>query len=80
MIEEYEKTKRQQVSRMKATLDYGVGSLILMIGIFFLIRKRFNLPMNEKFPPNTIDIFFGIICVIYGAWRIYRGYQKKYFR
>jgi len=80
MVEEYEKRKRQQVSRMKATLDYGVGSLILVIGIFFLIRKRFNLQMNERFPPNTIDILFGIICVLYGAWRIYRGYQKKYFR
>jgi hypothetical protein len=65
---------------MKSTLDYGIGSLIFIIGLFFLLRSRLNLSVNDRFPPNAIDIIFGAVCIIYGAWRIYRGYKKKYFR
>jgi len=80
MFEEYEKRKRRQVSRMRSILDYGIGSVILLTGIFFVIRERLKLPLNERFPPNAIDYIFGGICIMYGAWRIYRGYQQKYFR
>jgi len=79
-LEEYEKRKRNQVALMRSLLDYGIGTLILAAGIFFLIRKNFKIPFNESFPPNDIDIFFGAICIMYGAWRIWRGYQKKYFK
>ena len=79
-LEEYEKRKRKQVALMRSLLDYGIGTLILAAGIFFLIRKNFNIPFNKNFPPNDIDIFFGAICIMYGAWRIWRGYQKKYFK
>ena len=80
MIEEYERRKRKQVSLMKAMLDFGMGILILTAGIFFFFRDWFDSRLNEKFPPDGLDKLFGAICIIYGAWRIYRGYKKKYFR
>lgn len=80
MIEEYEKRKRRQVALMKSMLDYGMGLLILAAGIFFFFRNKLDLSFNERFPPNDMDKIFGVICVIYGAWRIYRGYKKNYFR
>ncbi len=79
-MEEYEKQKRRRVSLMRSVLDYGMGILIIVAGLFFLFRKKFKIPFNEKFPPNDIDIVFGSICLIYGAWRVYRGYKKNYFR
>ncbi len=80
MIEEYEKKRRRQVSLMRSILDYGMGLIILLIGVFFFFRNRFDLPLNEKFPPNDMDKIFGGICLVYGVWRIYRGYKKNYFR
>ena len=81
MIEEYERKKRKQVAGMRSIMDYGMGVIIVLMGLFFLFRGRFgNIPLNERFPPNELDKVFGVICLIYGAWRIYRGYQKKYFR
>ena len=80
MFEEYEKRKRKQVSFMRSLLDYGMGALILCAGAFFFFRSKFDIPINKSFPPNDIDKIFGVICLIYGAWRIYRGYQKNYFR
>ena len=80
MFEDYEKKKQRQISLMKSILDYGIGLLIFAIGVFFLMRKKFDLSLNERFPPNDIDKIFGAICVVYGIWRIYRGYKKNYFR
>ncbi|MBC7873188.1 MAG: hypothetical protein H7Y01_04285 [Ferruginibacter sp.] len=80
MFEEYEKKKRKQISFMKSLLDYGMGLLILGGGIFFFFRDKFQLSFNARFPPNDIDKIFGAICILYGCWRIYRGYKKNYFR
>lgn len=80
MIEEYEKQKRKQVTFRRAVVDYSIGLMITAMGIFFLLRDKFNLQFNERFPPNDIDKIFGVICLLYGGWRIYRGYKKNYFK
>ena len=80
MCEEYENRKRKQVSGMRSILDYGMGVIILFIGVFFFFRNKFDIGFNEQFPPNDMDKIFGGICIVYGIWRIYRGYKKNYFR
>ena len=80
MIEEYEKRKRQQVALRRSLSDYGMGLIIFLIGVFFFFRNRMDISFNEQFPPNEMDKIFGGICMVYGIWRIYRGYQKKYFK
>lgn len=80
MFDEYESKKRKQISFMKSLLDYGMGLMILMAGLFFFFRDMFQLSFNDKFPPNDIDKIFGVICMLYGCWRLYRGYKKNYFK
>jgi hypothetical protein len=80
MIEEYEKQKRKRLALRRSLTDYVIGLLIFCIGVFFLLRHLFKLDFNESFPPNTMDKVFGVICLLYGSWRIYRGYKKDYFR
>ena len=80
MFEEYEKKKRRQVAGMRSLLDYGMGVIILVIGVFFFFRNRLDISFNEQFPPNEMDKIFGGMCIAYGLWRIYRGYKKNYFR
>ncbi|HWR32983.1 MAG TPA: hypothetical protein VN451_05640 [Chitinophagaceae bacterium] len=80
MFEDYENRKRKQVNMMRSVLDYGMGLLILALGVFIFFRNKFEIPFNEKFPPNNIDKIFGAVCMLYGCWRIYRGYKKNYFK
>lgn len=79
MFEEYEKRKRSQISLMRSVMDYGMGILILLVGIFFLFHEHFKFSFL-KFPPSTEDKIFGGIFLVYGLWRIYRGYKKNYFQ
>lgn len=82
MIEDYERKKNNQVSQMRSIKDYGMGLFIILIGLFFLFREKLgNLSINERLgKPDAIEIALGIMCLIYGSWRVYRGYQKKYFK
>ena len=80
MIEEYERQKRKRLAQRRSIMDYSIGVIIVCTGFFFLLRNKFALDFNEKFPPNEMDKIFGAICLLYGAWRIYRGYKKNYFR
>jgi hypothetical protein len=80
MIEEYEKKRKKQVSSMRAVFDYGIGTMILALGVFFLIRDRFDLAFNQRFKPDVWDKVAGVMFVLYGSWRIYRGYKKNYFK
>ena len=80
MFEEYEKKKKKQVSLMRSLLDYGMGIIITVVGIFFLFRHKFNIPLNKTYPADNIDKILGGIFIIYGVWRTYRGYKKNYFK
>lgn len=79
MFDEYEKKKRKQVSMMRSLKDYGTGVFILIVGAFFLFHEKLKFSFAD-FPKSDIDYFFGGMCLLYGTWRIYRGYKQNYFR
>jgi len=79
MFEEYEKKKRKQVSMMKSIMDYGMGILIILAGLFFLFHNKVNMPIGDG-SSSSFEKFFGGLCLLYGCWRLYRGYKKNYFR
>ena len=80
MFEEYEKKKRKDVSVMRSVMDYGMGLLIIGAGVVLLFRDKLKIEVMGDAPPSALDKVFGGICLLYGAWRIYRGYKKNYFR
>jgi cytochrome c biogenesis protein CcdA len=79
MLEEYEKKRRKQVSFVRTLMDYAMGIIILILGVVLFFHDKFKLEINERFSPNMVKIL-GVIFVLYGIWRIYRGYKKNYFQ
>ena len=59
-------------------MDFTMGSLLFLIGVFFLTYEKLGINVfNRK--PSTIDYLIGGLFVLYGLWRIYRCYKKDYF-
>jgi threonine/homoserine/homoserine lactone efflux protein len=79
MFEEYESKKRKQVSQMRSIMDYGMGILMILVGLFFLFHQKLNINIGDN-SSSLLEKFFGGMCLLYGGWRIYRGYKKNYFR
>ena len=63
---------------MRSISDYGMGAFAILVGIGFLVHKRFGIDLKGMLP-DWADSVFGGICILYGAWRVYRGYKKNYF-
>lgn len=57
-------------------MDYGMGGIIVCFGIFFLIARRLGVTFQID---DTFRYLFAGLCLLYGGFRIYRGYKKNYF-
>ena len=76
---DYEAERRKQTTRMRSIMDYIMGGLFALTGIFFLIYNSLGIKLMGR-EPSSLDYGIGGLFLLYGAWRIYRGYKKNYFR
>jgi hypothetical protein len=56
-----------------------MGVLILVAGILFLFPPAMLAAKLQNNDPLLIKLLGGL-CIVYGLFRIYRGYKKNYFR
>lgn len=82
-LEEFDKepmSKRDKgFIRMRSIMDYGMGILWMAMGIFLIFIKEFNTGLEARFDDPVMK-GFGAVCVLYGIFRLYRGYKKNYLR
>lgn len=62
---------------MRSVVDYTRGAVFVVFGLFFIFFKNFNLSGIEY---KSWYLYLGILFVLYGFWRIYRGYKKNYYK
>lgn len=77
MATEYDDKKMRAYANRRALMDYGMGILYLAAGGFLVFAKRLNRELD--FLPEPYTYIFGGLLLIYGVFRIYRGYKKNYF-
>lgn len=81
-LEEFEKEEMDPRDKryvtMRSTMDYGMGVVWTGMGVFIVFADKFT----NKFPQFNEVAFkvFGGVAIVYGLFRIYRGFKKKYFR
>ncbi len=81
-LEEFEKeqlsAREKGLIRMRSITNYGMGIFLIVAGFFFMFPIKMTSRFLNQYDPVLIK-FFAFICWLYGAFRIYRGYQKNYF-
>lgn len=70
---EFEQKREQQAARMRSIYNYAMGALWVSVGIFFLNHERFGL---EGAFDAQLAMFFGGACIVYGLFRLWRGYKR----
>lgn len=68
--------KAHNYALRRSILDYGMGVLIIGIGIFFAFSESFGVSFTTS---PGFRYAFASLCLVYGGFRIYRGYKKNYF-
>jgi hypothetical protein len=73
MLEDYQEQQRKKAARLRSFMDFTMGGLFIAIGIVLMVYQITTLPdFNRK--------GLGVLFILYGIWRIYRGYKKNYFK
>jgi hypothetical protein len=82
-LEEFENEqlsdREKNLVRMKSITNYVMGVFFIGVGFAFLFPPEAMVQKLVGYDPTMIKLFAGL-CFIYGAFRIYRGYAKNYFR
>ena len=82
-LEEFEKEqlsdREKNIVRMRSITNYVMGLFFVGVGFLFFFPMKFSAEFLSKYEPSTMKMF-AVICWIYGVFRLYRGYQKNYFR
>lgn len=82
-LEEFEKEqandREKGYTRMRSIMDYGMGVLWMGMGIFLVFVRKFSPSLAENYD-STLFKVFGAVCIVYGLFRVYRGYKKNYLR
>lgn len=80
-LEEFENTPDRKTKRfimMRSITDFGMGAIYIAIGAIILFAKQ--LSFNNDFAMSIPAKLFAVLAIIYGSFRIYRGFRKNYFR
>lgn len=68
----------KRYAMMRSIKDYGMGVLYLAVAAFMFYPKIVGLDPEGLDP--LFRYIFGGTCLLYGGWRVYRGYKKDYFK
>ncbi len=79
MIEQYQEEQRKKTARVRSVMDFVMGTILFLVGIFFLIYGFLDIKVMGR-THQPLDCLIGALFAAYGIWRIYRGYKKDYYR
>jgi hypothetical protein len=69
------KKKRAYINR-RSVMDWGMGLIIAGFGVFFALADKLGFEFSID---SILRYAFAGLCLIYGLFRMYRGYKKNYF-
>lgn len=71
--------REKGVIRMRSFMDMGMGVLWIAMGVFLTFFSKGHQGLSSRLDEPVVKVF-GIVCMLYGCFRIYRGIRKNYFK
>jgi len=69
--------RKRSYTLRRAIMDYGIGFIIMGFGVFLLIAPK----LGFSFSIDDLNRYlFSGLCLLYGAFRAFRGSRKDYFK
>jgi hypothetical protein len=72
---DFEQRQNKNQANIRSVYDFTMGILWSLIGLLLIFYKK--LGFNFDFDPLVAGIFGGA-CIMYGLFRVWRGYKNKF--
>jgi tellurite resistance protein TehA-like permease len=63
-------------SNIRSVFDWVMG--VIYLGVGFVLTFALWLGIRINFPPADVAQIFGTACMVYGGFRIYRGFKTRH--
>lgn len=77
MDNDFDEKRRRTYAGRRSIMDIGMGLVIAAFGVFFATADKMGIKFGID---NSMRFAFAGLCLLYGAFRMYRGFKKNYFR
>ena len=77
MSTDFEEQRKKAYVNRRSVMDWGMGIIIAGFGLFFAFSEKLGFQFDLD--PLFRWLFAGL-CIVYGFFRMYRGYKKNYFK
>jgi hypothetical protein len=71
--EDFEQKKQRTRNMTRVIYDFAMGILWTGVGIFLLFHNKLGIQINFD---DLLGQIFGGSCILYGLFRVYRGYKS----
>ncbi len=81
MINDYKDRQRKSADTAKTIYNVSFGVIILIVGLLMLFLNQINNDtLNDYlgYLDPVLRYMFGGLCLIYGVFRLYRGFKKDF--
>jgi ABC-type nickel/cobalt efflux system permease component RcnA len=75
MDNDYQQQLNNRAAKGAALRDFVMAFVVLAVGVIFLIYEKMGWRLFRS-EPSVLDKVAGGLFIVYGIWRIYRGYKK----
>ena len=77
MEKEFEQRKQKSYTIMRMTYDLTMALLFLGMAVVMLLAEKFKIESIASID-TVFRYMFGVICLLYGGFRLYRGIKHDY--
>lgn len=73
----FDSKDRNSSSLLRSIYNYTMGVLWLGVGIFFLFSEKWGFEFFTSEKQKPLGVIFGVSAILYGLFRLYRGFKKQ---
>jgi uncharacterized membrane protein len=76
MEDGFKERRRKSYNLMRMAYDFTIAVLLLGMSVIMLFADRLDIEQLSGKDNEFFRYFFGGLCLLYGGFRVYRGFQR----
>ncbi len=78
MENDFKVKQKKSYNVMRMSYDFTIAIIILGVGVVMLFAEKFHIDQLSGEDNEFFRYFFGSLCLLYGGFRLYRGFKRDY--
>lgn len=78
MENEFRVKEKKSYNLMRMSYDLTIAVLLLGMAVIMLFAGKLGIEQLSGKDNEFFRYFFGAICLLYGGFRVYRGFKRDY--